>query len=1407
MRCEGRRSDCEGPKSAQGPRNSMVSGPSLSSHPHPIKVIRMPNTVTVSGLAQILALGCRYALSLFGLGARRGEQPEQPNVASKLVQDARTKRGEAFEADIVDQIHNAGLLVCDNAGRKMSPNFDAELLANVWSRFQDNGELENLVVHEPIVSTHSFTDKDILSERCKPDFVIFRRRTDGKISVFIIDAKHSSAVQEAHRIQVALYYAIIRDILKECDMSSNFALDVQGAVWIPDSGEAPILGLQMPGPTAFDVELVLSGISNIAARIDAAKESTHACMHSQCPECMAIGKLDTFAEFVKLSTGMSILDYDRVMDTQSRERDELEALNLSLKFEAMTAERAIVREDIASTSFPAQSLYYMLVSVIVDPRVPKKRMAGFAMRLIGHGLSNPELCTGKCELNQDVTLADFHYRVAVDFCNKFCALIAKMEDKCKNYRGSDAKTFTIFFATVHEREVVVESLVAILETNRQHPEYAKVALALRWLADGAQSIALHKPRGVTMVASGPLRGVRVACALSAYAQLFHSPSLCKSADSDLGKADVALGGDPVSRADVSQANLYMMLDARRTELDPLLLEHNNALHSVIKGIRDKASTLLTENGFPVGSTSTTENSSDFPSKARAVHFVWNESVLTMAAYRERVTARSRQEQLVDNTKHAALALIVETGTKRRDMKGWDTAEFETRFRLASISADHFPEKTRFQSFVIIPDTKEHLSNLRKDCNGPELPPTYGADVFNVDRDRVLTVHHCNFSLKDAKEGDRVILVPRSTDSTSKAIMESIKQTPKPTKWSPHNVFSLASAETPERLLDIETVTHADAGRQFSHVPDQLDGFNDSQVAGVKMVVRNKISVVYGPPGSGKTHFLGRMVNLLADLSVSHAPLCVLAVSNTNAAVDQFLVKVGEDDRRVSTCKVGSSRGGAPTVNKYKINYHVATECRKSGRKVVVVGCTLSMLLMIKELDEFDMVIIDEASQVLLTSAAKPLSFLRPDGRLVIAGDHQQLRAIVRGSYPVVDGVDLTMSLMASVMRVVAHPRVQMEPVVNRLFATGDSQRDPTVSTDWTKIPTAVMLSKNYRAVSELAEMLHFRYGARYEHAESSAASMFGIDNAAGKLAQLLRVEHPPALASDLGPALAKNKPLAIVTLRQAGRVTKHVGCKIEAENAAMLAAMFVAAKDDAKVQPCDLLIITPHHYQRLAVMGALEKIQKDFEGRVDLTCDMSTWVRTIDSVQGTDAKVVIFCMAIFDEDDVVSDASHVFSSERVNVAVSRVQSKLIILTTDAMVKPKSGALRTRAIEAGVKLFHHYVVRGTKDPDFTARITVPGETVPAVSQPTSTVPSQSSSQADAVDAPASAVAAVAAPPSPVGSDDTSETSSSVTDSELVVVSDDDEDIVPSSQDDTDKRPGDFLTRGPEKRMRMSPRQDM
>ncbi|KAA9407090.1 AAA family ATPase [Haloarcula sp. CBA1131] len=196
--------------------------------------------------------------------------------------------------------------------------------------------------------------------------------------------------------------------------------------------------------------------------------------------------------------------------------------------------------------------------------------------------------------------------------------------------------------------------------------------------------------------------------------------------------------------------------------------------------------------------------------------------------------------------------------------------------------------------------------------------------------------------------------------------------------------------------------------EFNPVEETFIDNNDAQNEAVQLAVgAADFALVHGPPGTGKTYTLARMVRALVARGDR-----VLLSAFTNRAVDNLLEAL-EEQGYTDIVRVGTESGVRDDMQKYRLETSGDPgECasRLQGAQVVAATtatCGGSTL----QTQEFDVAVVDEAGQLTEpgTLAATTLA-----DRFVLVGDHQQLP-------PVVQSEDETLTTSLFERLIDAHP--------------------------------------------------------------------------------------------------------------------------------------------------------------------------------------------------------------------------------------------------------------------------------------------------------------------------------------------------------------------------------------------------
>ncbi|MDA0173675.1 exodeoxyribonuclease V subunit alpha [Solirubrobacter taibaiensis] len=162
----------------------------------------------------------------------------------------------------------------------------------------------------------------------------------------------------------------------------------------------------------------------------------------------------------------------------------------------------------------------------------------------------------------------------------------------------------------------------------------------------------------------------------------------------------------------------------------------------------------------------------------------------------------------------------------------------------------------------------------------------------------------------------------------------------------------------------------------------VGGPDDSQRTAAEAAVRRRFAVVAGGPGTGKTTTVARILALLVEQSGGVPPLVALAAPTGKAAQRlEEAVHEAAADPRFEAAREFMLGLSASTLHKL-LGARPGTNRRRHHR-----GNRLP----------HEVVIVDETSMVSLSMMARLVEAVRPEARLILVGDPDQLSSIEAGA--------------------------------------------------------------------------------------------------------------------------------------------------------------------------------------------------------------------------------------------------------------------------------------------------------------------------------------------------------------------------------------------------------------------------
>lgn len=426
------------------------------------------------------------------------------------------------------------------------------------------------------------------------------------------------------------------------------------------------------------------------------------------------------------------------------------------------------------------------------------------------------------------------------------------------------------------------------------------------------------------------------------------------------------------------------------------------------------------------------------------------------------------------------------------------------------------------------------------------------------------------------------------------------------------------------------------GFAIPSIANQADrALRPAQEAAWRGLANNRAGLILGPPGTGKTHLLswlitghgasraaankpartfvtaftknavGNVLEAVAKRQALHDPDAPAPIfygdppsGGLSGAVD--LIGRGDEDEVASAIASGRAVIGGTIWSLYRLI--------RSGEVASDDGYTASL---------FDLICIDEASQMVLGQGLMALAGMASGCRIVVSGDDQQLPPVRAMRSTVIAGREVGGSLYA-------------------FLKTSQVAEYPLEETFRLNAPLACFPERKFYPGRYVSAVPEVRLGL--------------VEGWADGLDLVTRVALDPALPIVVlvhdGPPAATSSPF-------------------EANLAAKMAMALSQrlATDEGQPMATDsfwreaVAIVSPHRAQNAAIRSLLpEQLRQD------------AFVETVDRIQGKERDAVILSYCVADSEFALAEGDFIFSSERLNVASTRARSKLIVLISRRLLE-------------------------------------------------------------------------------------------------------------------------------------------
>ena len=447
-------------------------------------------------------------------------------------------------------------------------------------------------------------------------------------------------------------------------------------------------------------------------------------------------------------------------------------------------------------------------------------------------------------------------------------------------------------------------------------------------------------------------------------------------------------------------------------------------------------------------------------------------------------------------------------------------------------------------------------------------------------------------------------------------------------------------------------------------------FTKSQFNALQLLYENNITLLLGPPGTGKTNFIARaLISLIRLFKDKGKNFKVLVCANSHAAIENVLIQIGKmmgtiglTAKDIDVRKLDGMKGNASSL---KIAIRSTTTLPKlldPRLPPIVVGSTMWRIH--KEnfneiVDRFDLIVLDEASQVRMIDAIIPFILGSKDStRYLIVGDENQLPPIISGQY---EKTPEKTHLLGSVFKYYYDSnRIHIPDNRSYVRQLNDNFRMNRTICDYSaqKIYGTV-----YRAPNDAIGSQTFVESIGDQKAiKTQLLELNPGDPYADIVSSIMDPEYPLVLCCIHGNTAAEIKNREVDLVTKIVKSLQHLLFKKKGADYGK--GEFWGT--NPKYNSCgDFGIVSPHHEHINRLKNAIIDSEMPSPFADEAIDDL--FIGTVDKLQGQERQMIVVSYGVTDVEQALSEKEFIFSRNRLNVAITRAKKKCIVFLNDAIL--------------------------------------------------------------------------------------------------------------------------------------------